>query len=172
MFNVWAARAHNDRSPARRERGAAAVEFALVLPILLFIIFGIVAYGFVFAGQITINSAARDAARAGVVQPLNGSGMTCQAIASRARSASTTIGLNPSNVTVKVSSPSAPGAPVCTLPPNNVLTGSPGTTKMCTGSVSGGQLVVRISYAPKAPVPLIPMPSSLAGNGSFQCEYS
>jgi Flp pilus assembly protein TadG len=158
------------RQVRRDQRGAAAVEFALVLPILLLVVFGVIAYGFVFAGQITINSSARDAARAGVVQPFGGAGLTCQAIATQARNGSSTIGLAPSSVTVTVSSPTATGSPTCTMDKAGGVTGT-ATTKMCTGSTAGGQVVVRISYVPKAPVPMVPMPSSLSGTGSFQCEY-
>jgi Flp pilus assembly protein TadG len=48
----------------RRDRGAAAVEFALVLPVLLLIIFAIVDFGRMLNAKITINEAAREGARA------------------------------------------------------------------------------------------------------------
>lgn len=48
----------------RGDRGAAAVEFALVLPILVLLIFGIVDFGRLLRAQITITEAAREAARA------------------------------------------------------------------------------------------------------------
>jgi Flp pilus assembly protein TadG len=48
----------------RKDRGAAAVEFALVLPVLMLIIFGIVDFGRMLNGKITINEAAREGARA------------------------------------------------------------------------------------------------------------
>ena len=48
----------------RRDRGAAAVEFALVLPLLLLIIFAIVDFGRMLNAKITINEAAREGARA------------------------------------------------------------------------------------------------------------
>jgi Flp pilus assembly protein TadG len=48
-----------------QQRGAAAVEFALVLPILITIVMGIIEYGFAFARHQVVNNAAREAARAG-----------------------------------------------------------------------------------------------------------
>jgi Flp pilus assembly protein TadG len=46
------------------ERGAAAVEFALVLPILVMLIFGIIDFGRMLAAKITLTEAAREGARA------------------------------------------------------------------------------------------------------------
>ncbi|QCU77506.1 pilus assembly protein [Citricoccus sp. SGAir0253] len=46
-----------------RERGAAAVEFALVVPVLLAIVLGIIEFGMIFNAQIQVTAAARDAAR-------------------------------------------------------------------------------------------------------------
>jgi Flp pilus assembly protein TadG len=164
------------RTPLRTERGASAVEFALVLPVLLLVVFGIIAYGFVFAAQLNMNSAARDASRSGVVQPMAGSAMTCQAIATQAKNASNTIGLAPSKVSVKVSSPSVSGQPYCNVAANGTVTSSPSafaTAQACTSATQTGQLVVVITYANvKVPVPLVPVPSNLTATGSFQCEYS
>ena len=47
-----------------RDRGAAAVEFALVLPVLLMIIFAIIDFGRMLNAQITVTEAAREGARA------------------------------------------------------------------------------------------------------------
>lgn len=52
--------------PARRWRGegaAAAVEFALVAPLLLLLIVGIVELGRVYHAQVTVTAAAREGAR-------------------------------------------------------------------------------------------------------------
>lgn len=53
------------RSKARpgRERGAVAVEFALVAPVLLLIIVAIVEFSFFYNLQISVTQAAREAAR-------------------------------------------------------------------------------------------------------------
>jgi Flp pilus assembly protein TadG len=53
------------RRTARRRtvRGAAAVEFALVLPILLVLVFGIINYGLYFNDSINARQGVREAAR-------------------------------------------------------------------------------------------------------------
>ena len=52
------------RGRASSERGAAAVEFALLLPLLLLLVFGIIDFGRAINAQITITQAAREGARA------------------------------------------------------------------------------------------------------------
>ena len=51
---------------ARRQRGAAAVEFALVLPVFLAVVFGVIEYGWVFYQQFNLAGAVRDGLRQGV----------------------------------------------------------------------------------------------------------
>lgn len=53
------------RSPVR---GVAAVEFALILPVLVLILFGIIEFGLLLYDQQVITNASREGARAGVVQ--------------------------------------------------------------------------------------------------------
>jgi hypothetical protein len=53
--------------PQRREEGAAAVEFALLLPLLVLLLFGIIEFGFAFSTRIQATNAAREAARLAVV---------------------------------------------------------------------------------------------------------
>ena len=50
------------------ERGAAAVEFALIVSLLLIIVFGIVAFGRVYSELEVMESAAREGARAAAVR--------------------------------------------------------------------------------------------------------
>ena len=48
----------------RDERGASAVEFGLIVPILLILVLGIIEFGHAFQVQGTLSSAAREGARA------------------------------------------------------------------------------------------------------------
>jgi len=60
------ARAHSPRHP-HAQRGAAAVEFALVLPILLLVFFGIVELSLAMYNKTILTNASREGARAGIV---------------------------------------------------------------------------------------------------------
>lgn len=48
------------------ERGAALVEFALVFPILLLLLMGIVEFGLLFYNKQVLTNASREGARAGI----------------------------------------------------------------------------------------------------------
>ncbi len=52
----------------RRERGAVAVEFALILPVLLLILFGIIEFGLVWSQTQVFQGAAREGARCAAVK--------------------------------------------------------------------------------------------------------
>jgi hypothetical protein len=51
----------------RSERGAALVEFAVVLPLLVVLLFGIMEAGWLFAQQVELRNATREGARLAVV---------------------------------------------------------------------------------------------------------
>ena len=53
--------------PSSRDRGAAAVEFALVVPLLLAVMFGIVDYGLWFGDSLNVRQGVDEAARRAVV---------------------------------------------------------------------------------------------------------
>jgi Flp pilus assembly protein TadG len=49
------------------ERGAAAVEFAIILPLLVVLVFGIIEFSFLLYDKAMITNASREGARAGIV---------------------------------------------------------------------------------------------------------
>ncbi|MBN9104430.1 MAG: pilus assembly protein [Propionibacteriaceae bacterium] len=73
-------RALRSRSP---ERGAAALEFALVAPVLILMIMGMVDFGMVVNAQAVVANGARDGAR---VASLNGSEANARAAALKSAS--------------------------------------------------------------------------------------
>jgi Flp pilus assembly protein TadG len=58
------------RTPRRRgQQGAAAVEFALVAPLLLVLVFGVVSYGYMLSFRQALSQGAAEGARAAAVSP-------------------------------------------------------------------------------------------------------
>lgn len=57
-----------------KNRGVALLELAIVLPLLMLMLFGILGYGILLYDQSVITSASREGARKGVVSAISGSG--------------------------------------------------------------------------------------------------
>jgi len=51
----------------QRDEGQNLVEFALLLPILMYILLGIIQFGFIFAVYVTLNNSVREGARWGTI---------------------------------------------------------------------------------------------------------
>jgi len=58
--------------PRKREDGQSLVEFALVIPIFLLVLFAIVDFGMAFHAWITVTNSAREGARIGAVRATSG----------------------------------------------------------------------------------------------------
>lgn len=128
----------------RRERGAAAVEFALVAPLLFMLVFGVIGFGLGFMQLQTIRGAVREGARTGAVCP----GGTCVATVQQ-KVSDTSAGLVPA---AQVLVTSCDGA------------GVDSTASFNTGLLNGGQGIV-IS------IPLLPdfhIATNIAA--TFRCE--
>jgi Flp pilus assembly protein TadG len=142
------------RKDGRTERGAAAVEFAIVMLPLLLVVCGIVNFGVIFAQQLSLDNATRAAARAGVVDtdpPVD--------VAARAQTEFDTA----------VARDKA-GALAITFP------GSAGAS--CDDSTFGDMLVVHGEVTTTVLIPwifpdaVLPDSIDLESEAAFQCEYS
>lgn len=93
----------------KNEDGQAMVEFALILPIFLLILCGILDFGWLFYNQLSLNNACREGARYAVVNTADGA--DTQAIINHIENTTTTVFANDGvDITVKYSSPSDPTA--------------------------------------------------------------
>lgn len=55
----------------RNQKGQSLVEFAIILPLLLLLVMGIIEFGMMLNSYLAINNAAREGARAGIVGSRN-----------------------------------------------------------------------------------------------------
>jgi len=94
----------------RSESGASAVEFALLLPILMMILFGIIEFGMALYRQAILTNASREGARLGIVQsiPAIGTGQINVAIDNYLTAA----GIPAANVTRNIVAGGITGSPV------------------------------------------------------------
>lgn len=99
---------------SQEERGAVVVEFALVLPLLVLFVFGIVEFGRAYNARLELTSAVREGARTAAI---GGTGVDAATIAERTRKAAP--GLPAGQITV--TSTLCAGTPV---PPNAEVSAS------------------------------------------------
>ena len=147
------------------ERGAAAVEFALIFPILMMLVFGIISFGIIFAQSLSLSNAARQASRAAVIE-----GTTCQQVEQLARDSAATIGMQTSDIQVTVA--------VGTSAPNwstaADLCDGDASLEPCAGEDPGANVYVRLDYDSRLIIPLVVVDSTfgITGNGVFRCELT
>ena len=110
----------------RKAHGAAAVEFALVLPLLLAIVLGAIDWGYYFFVEQVVVNAAREGARVGTLQSNQNQTDALNNAQSACTSFITQAGLNSAGATCTPSagaSPSGPSIVVTASYPTGSLTG-------------------------------------------------
>lgn len=91
----------------RKEDGQSMVEFALILPIFLLILCGIIDFGWLFYNQLSLNNACREGARYAVVNTADNA--DTQAIINHIENTTTTVFANDGiDITVAYSAPADP----------------------------------------------------------------
>ena len=88
--------------PAKRDRrrGAAAVEFALVLPLFAAMLFGVIEYGWFFYQNFNVASSVRDGLRVGVTVAQAASPDPKATSVKKTQDLLTGVGINPASVTI------------------------------------------------------------------------
>jgi Flp pilus assembly protein TadG len=159
------------------DSGASAVEFALVVPILLLLVFGIVNFGILFSQQITLNNGVREGARRAVVAD-PAAPRSCDQIISSVRNQLSGLSLSPSQVQIKVSQDGWNDANACGGGFVSSGFGTNGTNVPCTNSYNAanhsGSLVVEAKYVSSIPMSLPPFPTSmtLTSKAVYRCEFT
>lgn len=162
---------------ARGDDGASAVEFALVVPLLLLVVFGIINFGVVFSQQLSLNNAVREGARRAVVAD-PAAPRSCDEIVTSVQNQLSGLALDPTAVEVAVSTDGftsdqpCPGGYTSTT-----FSGGGGDNEPCRGSFNngaGGSLVVEARYDSDLLVSFPPFPSTmtLSSKAVYRCEYS
>ncbi len=125
------------------ERGAAVVEFALVLPQLMMLVFGVVQFSMLYNRQQALHASAREGARIGALP-------------------STTL----SDIDARVAS-SLDGIPMSGTP---TVTVTPNVNRPCEGRI-GETVIVEVTVPTTIEIPVWGTETrTLVGRGQFRCE--
>lgn len=142
---------------AERSKGQSLVEFALVLPIFILVLVGILDLGRAVYAYNTLNNAAREGSRLAIVD------QTVPDIRDFAAQQAGWLGIDPSQVSVDFRDPETPGTPAS-------CAGAPGNA-----AIVGCLAVVRVEYSYDAATPIISQlvgTISMAGESRFRVEHN
>jgi len=106
-------RAKRIRNPLENKKGQSLVEFAIVVPLLLILVFGIAEFGRAWMAKNILTGAAREAVRVAAV-PAPGGGWNGSAATTRANAILSSAGLTSATATV-VDAPGEYGAVTVTV---------------------------------------------------------
>ncbi len=145
----------------RADSGAALVEFALVMPVLVLFLFGIVQFGLAFDQKQSVNSAAREGARTAAIP--DDATVDYDAIVDRVNASFNSLASDTvDSVTVEVFDASS-GALLRTVTVAD-------TTSPCTG-YAGETVRVTVINTFSATIPFFgSIQPDLTGTGEFRCE--
>ncbi len=136
---------HSPSNRSSDERGAAAVEFAIVLPVLVLLVFGIIQWSIYFNRLQGLQAAAREGARVAALPQSTQSDI-------RAKVTSALDGVLPSGTT-----------PTITVSPSS---GNP-----CDLQSAGARVTVTVTTTSQLDIPLWGSQTvTQTGKGEFKCE--
>lgn len=131
----------NRTAKAAPSRGAALVEFAVVLPVLIMVLFGIIEFGIAFTEAQAVESAAREAARVAAISSSTEADINARAAAALGH---------------RLATPLKPGTNI--------------TPGLCAGR-NGETVTVVISEPHQIDIPLVNSWNiTLDGSAVFRCE--
>ncbi len=139
------------------DKGASLVEFAIVLPVLLVIVFGLVEFGRLVAVTTQVTTASREGARYGIATGIGGGGnpqyIDCPGIRDAARDKVRLVTLPDSAITIEYDrGPSTAVYAVCTITGLEDLVG----TSIGAGDIDDqSRIIVTVNTTFNTPVPII-----------------
>ena len=158
------------RRSRHRSRGQSLAEFAIVFPIFMLVIGGIVQLGVLFWGQNSLNQLVRDAGRYAVTEP-NCSAASATDVRAKITSIASSMGV--ARVT---------GTPTITMPTNGELIGGTndpvsdnnGTAQanLCPPAKNSDHVWLRITVNAQVPIffPVVPGGGAISSTALFRME--
>jgi Flp pilus assembly protein TadG len=163
---------------SRGDSGASAVEFALVVPLLLLIVFGIINFGIIFSQQLTINNAVREGARRAVVAD-PAAPRSCDQIISSVRNQLSGIALDPATVQIKVTQdgwtdPSSTCGSTFVTSGFGAKAGNIPCTNSFNATDHSGSLIVEAKFDSRILMSVPPFPTTLTltSKAVYRCEFT
>jgi Flp pilus assembly protein TadG len=156
------------RRPRHHSRGQSLAEFALVFPILMLIVGGVIQFGVIFWGQNSLNQVVRDAGRYAVTEPNCLPGSVADV---RAKITSIASSMGVARVT---------GTPDVTMPTNGeVIGGTPDPVSStsvvgvnCPPKNNADHVWLRIKVDAQVPIffPFVPGNGAISSTALFRME--
>lgn len=145
------------------------MEFALVSPLLIILVFGIIQFGIIFAQQLSLSNGARQGARVGVVNKT-----VCGDIVSQVQQSADTLGMDPTKISVQVQLKTSSATTTSCAYTTSTSTSGAGATQPCLGSTSSDRLIITAKFTSSLVIPLATSINALdlVGKGVYRCEYT